>query len=69
MKIFSDDDIRRAGLYFDPSQTKYLSAKEEKEAEERNAATAKSKGASGPQSRAKNMLAKEGGIDIVVVSE
>ena len=67
MKVFSDDDARRTGLYFDPSQTKYLSAREEKEQEERRAAQAKSKGSSGPASKAKGLLAKEGGLDIIVV--
>lgn len=66
--MFSDDEARRTGLYFDPSQTKYLSAKEEKEKEDQLAAQAKSKGSSGPASRAKGLLAKEGGLDIIVVS-
>ncbi|CAN0363787.1 unnamed protein product, partial [Laminaria digitata] len=66
VKVFSDDDARRTGLYFDPSQTKYLSAKEEKEKEDQRAAESKSKGSSGPASRAKGLLAKEGGLDIIV---
>lgn len=68
VKVFADEDSRRAGLYFDPSQTKYLSAKEEREAEEQRAAKAKSRGESGPPSKAKGLLKKEGGLDVIVVS-
>lgn len=64
VKVFTDDDKRRTGLYFDPSRTPYMSAKEEREAEE-----ARGKGTRVPSSKdaARNSLGQEGGIDIVVV--
>ncbi|CAN0529669.1 unnamed protein product, partial [Ectocarpus sp. 12 AP-2014] len=64
--VFVDEEARRAGLYFDPSQTKYLSAKEEREAEEQRAAREKKRGSSGPPSKTRNLLKKEGGVDIIV---
>lgn len=67
VKVFTDDEGRRTGLYFDPSASPYLSAKEEKEAEEKSAAQGKAKGASGPKKKRLSGLAKEGGIDVVVV--
>ncbi|CAN0473009.1 unnamed protein product, partial [Ectocarpus sp. 8 AP-2014] len=66
VKVFVDEEARRAGLYFDPSQTKYLSAKEEREAEEQRAAREKKRGSSGPPSKTRNLLKKEGGLDIIV---
>ncbi|CAN0085755.1 unnamed protein product, partial [Scytosiphon promiscuus] len=60
VKIFADEEARRVGLYFDPSssRTQYLSAKEEREAEEQRAKRAKSRGESGPPSKIKGMLKK-----------
>eukprot|EP00903_Cladosiphon_okamuranus_P013806 g12849.t1 len=66
VKVFADEETRRAGLYFDPSQTKYLSAKEEREEEEQRTAKAKKRGESGPPSKARGLLKKEGGLDIIV---
>eukprot|EP00752_Nemacystus_decipiens_P001587 g1548.t1 len=66
VKVFTDEETRRAGLHFDPSQTKYLSAREEREQEEQRAAKAKSRGESGPPSKARGLLKKEGGLDIIV---
>lgn len=66
--MFADEETRRAGLYFDPSQTSYLSAKEERAKEEQRAARAKSRGESGPPSKSRGLLKKEGGLDIIVVS-
>lgn len=64
MKVFTADDKRRTGLYFDPSRTPYMSAKEEREAEE-----SRGKGTRVPSSKdaSKNSFGQEGGIDIVVV--
>ncbi|CAM9294060.1 unnamed protein product [Pylaiella littoralis] len=66
VKVFADEEARRTGLYFDPSQTQYLSAKEEREAEEQRKAKANSRGESGPPSKMRGLLKKEGGLDIIV---